>query len=241
MATSSDKCPVDHSSFSRQSSSDDACPVDHTAKRSWTDILSRKDKPSSHAAEGIHPNGAPASLAADREISSIPRTDGTKWVYPSQSQFYAAMARKNHNPQASDMKVIVPIHNAVNERAWAELMKWEGGQGGDKCGGVKLVSFKGRPNDRTPKAWVKTLLGYSAPFDRHDWVVDRCGTRIRYVIDFYTGHSRGPSSNNLSFYLDVRPAVDNWEGVRMRAQKFWERWVGSPWTSPSSPPTQTSS
>jgi hypothetical protein len=23
------------------------------------------------------------------------------------------------------------------------------------------------------------------PFDRHDWVVDRCGQEVRYVIDFY--------------------------------------------------------
>lgn len=85
--------------------------------------------------------------------------DGTNWVYPSQAQFYAAMERKNHNPHAPDMQVIVPIHNAVNERAWAELMKWEAGQGGEKCGGLKLVSFKGRPKDRTPKARLKMLLG----------------------------------------------------------------------------------
>ena len=28
---------------------------------------------------------------------------------------------------------------------------------------------------------------YTPPFDRHDWVVDRCGTEVRYIIDFYTG------------------------------------------------------
>lgn len=57
---------------------------------------------------------------------------------------------------------------------------------------------------------------YSAPFDRHDWVVDRCGTKIRYVIDFYTG--RASDSSNVSFYLDVRPALDDWEGVKMRLE-----------------------
>ena len=76
---------------------------------------------------------------------------------------------------------------------------------------------------------------YSAPFDRHDWVVDRCGTRMRYVIDFYTGHNGSSSSSNLSFYLDVRPALDNWEGVRLRAQHFWNRCAGY-FTSPSTPP-----
>ncbi|KAI0797850.1 cytochrome c/c1 heme-lyase [Abortiporus biennis] len=154
-SSTSDKCPVDHASMQK-----DACPVDHTTRKSWTDLFGSKT--SSDAASpppAHHPNGAPSHLPVGRETSSIPRVDGTKWVYPSESQFFAAMARKNHDPQAKDMKVVVPIHNAVNERAWAELMKWEAGQGGEKCGGVKLVSFKGRPNDRTPRARWKTLLG----------------------------------------------------------------------------------
>lgn len=74
----------------------------------------------------------------------------------------------------------------------------------------------------TPRARLYTLLGYTAPFDRHDWVVDRCGTRVEYVIDFYAG--RGSSAGGdeqgggkLSFYLDVRPKLNTWEGVRMRA------------------------
>lgn len=58
------------------------------------------------------------------------------------------------------MKTIVPIHNAVNERAWAEVMKWEAGRGGEACGGVKLVNFKGKPNERSPKARWKMLLGF---------------------------------------------------------------------------------
>ena len=54
------------------------------------------------------------------------------------------------------------------------------------------------------------------PFDRHDWVVDRDGEEIRYVIDFYSGHeSKQASSNNdaVSMYLDVRPAVDSFGSV----------------------------
>ncbi len=62
---------------------------------------------------------------------------------------------------------------------------------------------------------------------------------MRYVIDFYTGHSQGPSVNNLSFYLDVRPALDNWEGVKMRAQRFWGQLVGgSTERTPSPPPSK---
>jgi len=160
------------------------------------------------------PAPAPGTLSTAREVSSIPRLSDDNWVYPSEAQFFAAMARKNHSPHAPDMRVVVPIHNAVNERAWADILRWEAGRGGAACGGVRLVSFKGRPRDMTPKARILSLLGYTPPFDRHDWVVDRCGTRVRYVIDFYTGSN---SRSGLSFYLDARPALDNWEGVKMRA------------------------
>jgi cytochrome c heme-lyase len=85
--------------------------------------------------------------------------EGDKWVYPSESQFFAAMARKEHDPQAKDMKVIVPIHNAVNERTWYEVLKWEEGRGSDACGGLKLVSFKGKSQELSPRARFKSLLG----------------------------------------------------------------------------------
>jgi cytochrome c heme-lyase len=82
-----------------------------------------------------------------------------KWVYPSEQQFFNAMMRKNHNPQARDMRTIVPIHNAVNEKAWEQVLMWEAGMGADRCGGPRLVSFVGRPKERTPKAWIMTALG----------------------------------------------------------------------------------
>ncbi|KAF9258101.1 cytochrome c and c1 heme-lyase [Marasmius fiardii PR-910] len=205
------KCPVDHGSLSN--TKQDSCPVDHSTRSTWSRFLSYS--PNTH--------NKPV-LSTEREVSTIPRDSEGNWVYPSEAQFFAAMARKNHNPQEADMKTIVPIHNAVNERAWSEILKWESGRGGEACGGIKLVNFKGRPNDRSPRARWKMLLGYAAPFDRHDWVVDRCGTRTRYIIDFYTGRSNG--SNDVSFYLDVRPALDNWEGLRMRVEHFFGKWFG---------------
>jgi cytochrome c heme-lyase len=144
----SDKCPVDHGS----SKATDQCPVDHTARSTWSGFLP-KGPPKPTLSYG-------GSLSTDREMSSIPKADEGNWVYPSEAQFFAAMARKNHNPQAPDMRTIVPIHNAVNERAWGEVLKWEMGRGGDKCGGVKLVNFKGKPGQMSPKARWKSLLGY---------------------------------------------------------------------------------
>ena len=84
-----------------------------------------------------------------------------------------------------------------------------------RCDGPKLHSFAGDSTRMSPRARINTLLGYTAPFDRHDWVVDRCGTRVEYIIDFYSGRAGGPGGP--SFYLDVRPKLNSWEGVRMRA------------------------
>ena len=96
-------------------------------------------------------------LGKDREISTIPRAqqifddaqaasthspanheqesgaDGISgnWIYPSEEMFFQAMKRKNFDPNAEDMKSIVPIHNAVNEQAWVEIKKWETGRGSE--------------------------------------------------------------------------------------------------------------
>ena len=131
--------------------------------------------------------------------------------------FFDAMRRKNHAPHAADMAAIVPIHNAVNERAWAEIKAWEAPYARGACpGGPRLQSFEGRSGSLTPRARWNALLGYQRPFDRHDWVVDRCGRRVEYVIDFYAGKDEGKGGMGLNFYLDVRPKLNTWEGWRMR-------------------------
>lgn len=159
-----EKCPVDHSNLKDQT--DDKCPVDHKARSTWSSIFSHSSdtldsSPSASSSATTSSPSPPASptLPQDREISSIPRTDGSKWVYPSEAQFFNALLRKAHNPRESDMRVVVPIHNAVNERAWGDILSWENGWGGEKCGGVRLVSFKGRPGDLSLRARWRTLLG----------------------------------------------------------------------------------
>jgi cytochrome c heme-lyase len=71
----------------------------------------------------------------------------------------------------------------------------------------------------SPKARINTIMGYKPPFDRHDWVVDRCGKRVDYVIDFYAGKDEGRGDGKLNFYLDVRPKLNTLEGWKMRAYK----------------------
>ncbi|KAF2262294.1 cytochrome c1 heme lyase [Lojkania enalia] len=185
-----------------------------------------------------------SQLGTHREVSTIPRaipstTSSPKdrpannegdtgadkktgnWIYPSEQMFFSAMKRKSYNPNEDDMKTIVPIHNAVNERAWMEIKQWEKGRGSEACGGPKLTSFSGLSSSLTPRARWNTLLGYTPPFDRHDWVVDRCGQQIEYVIDFYAGKDEKRPGKELNFYLDVRPKLNSWEGVKTRVARFW--------------------
>ncbi|KAF7586771.1 hypothetical protein BBP40_008364 [Aspergillus hancockii] len=170
------------------------------------------------------------------------------WIYPSERQFFEALMRKGNTPTsatsptelATSVASIIPIHNAVNERAWQQILEWENkaprsDPGSKKCGGPKLYAFRGLgvdPQFLSPRARFNNLLGYQLPFDRHDWVVERCdGERIEYVIDFYQGKSSGSNigpaglaanagPGKLSFYLDVRPKLNTFEGCRMRFGRY---------------------
>jgi cytochrome c heme-lyase len=148
-----------------------------------------------------------------------PLSPDATWIFPSPQRFYNAMAKKGWDPHEPDMAWVVGIHNTVNERTWAEVLKFESLHS-SSCPNPKLVSFRGRPGDLSPKARIRGWFGAVAPFDRHDWVVDRCGKQVRYVIDFYSGPQAfvedgppGPgAAPNLvgappSIHLDVRPAL----------------------------------
>lgn len=89
------------------------------------------------------------------------------------------------------------------------------------------------PPNADPTCFLPLYLppvSYQPPFDTHRWLVNRCGTEITYLIDFYTGSSKPrflPSptpgeapvqvpSAEMSFYLDVRPVVNSWDGMKTR-------------------------
>lgn len=242
-------CPVDHSTreawvlkaksvlpLENKEPEQPACPVDHNARQNWLSKVSITAMTNSPAEaieveEGKGCNssqleksqtlaaGQKGELPTERQISSIPRASGdSNWIYPSEMQFFEAMKRKNWNPSKEDMKVVVPIHNAVNERAWQHILNWERANYQEtlrKCGGIKLTSFSGDLKKLTPRAWFNsTVLGYEKPFDRHDWIIDRCGTQVEYVIDFYTGNGKG-----ASFFIDARPKLNSWEGVKLRLMR----------------------
>lgn len=154
--------------------------------------------------------------------ASSPSTESKNWIYPSEKQFYNALLRKNHSPAPSTIPSIIPLHNAVNERAWSLILSdWEQRSPSARacnapCGGPRLRSFSGDSTKLTPRARLYGWMGYELPFDRHDWVIERCGGEsVEYVIDFYKGRGGG-----LSFFLDVRPKLNSWAGWKMRIGKL---------------------
>ena len=58
---------------------------------------------------------------------------------------------------------------------------------------------------RSPLARLQSLVGGQRPFDRHDWVVDRCGEEVRYVIDFYFNEDKAGTPEVRP--LQERPAT----------------------------------
>lgn len=197
------ECPVKHNQV-------DACPVKHSGGSSFA--LPASIEESARHAQTPHPDQR-VPLSTHRVVSTIPRADelreeplaahqpgeGSKWVYPSEQQFYNAMRRKGWDGvDETTIPLVVRIHNSVNEKAWNEVRRWE-----QQLHGVddpRLVRFLGRPKDMSFKALVNTyLLWYNAPFDRHDWFVDRGDGKEprRYIVDFYNGNDGMTSGTSL--------------------------------------------
>src|SRR5271170_7424658 len=78
-----------------------------------------------------------------------------------------------------------------------------------------LVKFNGRPDRPTPKSAILYKLGRSPKaFDHHEWFVSTSDGRTRrYVIDYY-------SVDDLTFSIDVRPALDDLSSLKARMMKF---------------------
>ncbi|GBG32467.1 Cytochrome c-type heme lyase [Hondaea fermentalgiana] len=190
---------------------------------------------STNRVESVIPKGefSPDHQKHSRESSS--------WMYPSEQQFFNAMKRKGWKPREEDMRIVLAIHNHVNDKAWSEVSKYESMH--PECDCPKLVRFMGKPKNLSPKATVRSWFGYAKPFDRHDWIVDRCGTEVRYVIDFYQGAQTSNPGEVVSMYLDARPALDSWGSVVDRARMQFREVFKAPLqalssaTSSSSPST----
>ncbi|KAI9915497.1 hypothetical protein PsorP6_008509 [Peronosclerospora sorghi] len=221
-------CPKDDTK--RTGSSSATCPNDGVESGLAAEMMRVANHASGFTVRG---STGPVRLSQARAVSSIPKGDFTpehqsgtnadKWEYPSEAMYFQAMKRKGWAPNAEQMKTIVAIHNAVNEKSWQEVLKWESFHSANEP--VRLKRFMGKPTEYSPKARIMNMLGWSVlPFDRHDWIVDRDRKEVRYVIDFYSGQPE--ADRPLSVYLDVRPALDSVEGFVDRVRwQFYEKIV----------------
>ena len=191
----------------------------------------------------LPPNQLPApdqrkNLPTDRATSNIPSGSSKEplWQYPSEQMFYNAMKRKGYTPHEEEMNAVVAIHNAVNERAWGEVLAWEHTLHPECTDTLRLLRFQGKPEEPSMKAQANALLGYRPPFDRHDWVVSRCGKEVSYLIDFY--HGRASSGRPVAMHIDARPKADDWDGawdrVRMPFVRIMSAWSSAAGSSSSS-------
>ncbi|XP_043257514.1 holocytochrome c-type synthase [Colletes gigas] len=216
------ECPMHKPAKKESPKYTSECPVDHTRE---DEINPLNMMP---AANQQPAPDQPFPLPTARQVSSIPKATENKefWVYPSQQMFWNAMLRKgwrwkNDDISPKDMDDIIKIHNANNEQAWREVLKWEALHARE-CDSPKLRSFGGKASHYSPRARIRYWMGYELPFDRHDWIVDRCGKNVRYVIDYYDG---GQVDEKYTFaLLDVRPAMDSLENIWDRMRVAWLRW-----------------
>jgi len=183
--------------------------------------------------------GQAVPLSVERVSSTIPKggTDNETWTYPSPQMFWNALVRKNKTEGASEKDIddVIAVHNNMNENTWQQVLAWEkihappppissSSPSSSSSSSItgrepKLLRFLGRPHDLSPKAQLKHLFGHPLPFDRHDWIVDRGGKEVRYVIDYYHDESQVgkdirpkhllDAESIQSISVDVRPALDS--------------------------------
>ena len=156
-------------------------------------------------------------LPTDRVASNIPKggTSST-WLFPSPQMVFNALNRKGKGSDVTeeDMESFVHAHNTMNEATWRQVMTWE--KLHPDCQAPTLLKFIGKPHDLSPIAWMRQMIGGPAPFDRHDWTIDRCGKEVRYVIDFYFYEDKAGTPG--AFEIVTRPALDTFESALDRVK-----------------------
>ncbi|CAG8521787.1 4847_t:CDS:2, partial [Racocetra persica] len=163
-------CPMhkNNSQTSDQSSSQSKCPNSSNNTIETTN-------PIVHSGDALSPDnqmptlgqhqmpGQKIPLPTSRVISSIPKAHSfDNWVYPSPQQFYNALVRKGWDTPEESIETMVDIHNFLNEEAWNEILKWERMKK-CPCDGPKLLRFRGRPQELSPKARLLQWAGKLFP------------------------------------------------------------------------------
>jgi cytochrome c heme-lyase len=216
------------------------------------------------------PRGGGERVSESGERERERETERDTWRYPSPQQFYRALLRKQNGEgvRETDVPTIVAIHNDMNEHTWREVERWEKGLH-PTCDDVALLKFRGRPGEWSWLSSYRSLPRplYSAlppslsaslslspslptPFDRHDWIIQRCGVPVRYIIDYYHsaavaatvrererererervggggGGEREREREGSAIVVEVRPALDSIGALVDRTRAAVRRGVG---------------
>ncbi len=147
--------------------------------------------------------------------------DGKKWLNPSANQLYRALKRKNKPIESADSFGVAEVHTAVTDNTWRCIMEYENLHR-STCAKPTLSRFTGQDGNYSLKARMMHWLGNPLPFDRHDWVVDRCGREVTYIIDYYA--LPDDETGDTEYYIDARPT--NFGGWVDRLRLGLKEWFG---------------
>ncbi|ETO30559.1 cytochrome C-type heme lyase [Reticulomyxa filosa] len=102
-----------------------------------------------------------------------------------------------------------------------------------KCKEPKIKNLKSLSFQPSIKAY---FLHYAArqkyPFDRYDWQIDRCGTTVRYIVDYYAiernNNINNPQTKDIqpflnSYIIDARPDLRRLGNWKDRIMVQWAR------------------
>lgn len=158
------QCPIINESKANTQASSAKCPATQAAMQSKCPSNTTGDLDKDHLKwiENVNAVVAsnPSALDSSRTVSSIPKHQGANWEYPSHSQFYAALLRKNKPAPPENINTMVDIHNFLNEACWDEIQRWEN-KYHCECQQRYLIKFQGKPNELSPLArFYSAVYGY---------------------------------------------------------------------------------
>lgn len=112
--------------------------------------------------------------------------------------------------EEKDKNAVAMVHGEVIEKTWNAVLVYEKLHF-HKCDCPKLESFEGLSGKPSFKARLLNKMGYPLPWDRHDWIVNRCGTQIRYIIDYHHGFN-----DKQPYIIDCRPDMYRFSNIMDR-------------------------
>jgi cytochrome c heme-lyase len=147
--------------------------------------------------------------------------ESEEFEFSSMSQVFEYMRLTNTHLDDQQLRIIAA---GISYRAaWKGIMEWErlprplSSCPPDQVKFVKLILNE-------PPTWKSRILkhlGYPTPFERHDYLVSRCNSELRYTIEFY-------STSDTEFTVDARPCFNGGRGwvdriLRRPLQLAWSR------------------